>query len=574
MSGLTKPLVRTADRRRTRRRWLIAAAAAALLAGTAIAVQMATPKVATVAALETTVLERGTIQDSISATGTVASATTFKVYSTLTYSVRTVHVSVGDAVSKGDRLCQLDTSGLNKQIASKEASIEQSEATSAAAIRTARDKYDAAVKAARTGTNPSVVSAQSAVTNAHNAWIKAKKTYDDYDSTLDDDENSQVLSAKAALDNAANALASARYTYDQAKDDLSTARAALDSASSAFDLAQAEVDAAGSSVTQAQLDALAAASQARDTAQQAVDGAEDVAAKARLGLESAHTTHENAEDAYEAASTAADNTLSDYKLAVQSSYDSYRSALAALAAANATAATEIQLNLDGLRSSQASAGNAVAIQDLVNIEKDVESTTVKAPVSGTVTAVYAEVGANPAGVIFVIEDTERLVIDASVNEYDVGSVKPGVPVAIESDATRDAVYRGTVASVAPTSDKDPSGETITGTDIQYATKVDVLSSDTQLRIGMNVRLRYLIAEEADVLVVPYEAVFTNAMGTKSVLAAVPRPDGTYELRSLTVTTGLENDLSVVIAGDGITPGLRVLNTPTKYAAGSVVRIAG
>ena len=535
---------------------------------------MATPKVATVAALETTVLQRGTIQDSISATGVVASATTFKVYSTLTYSVRTVDVSVGDVVDKGDRLCKLDTSGLNKQIAAKEASIEQSEETSAAAIRTARDKYDAAVKAVRTGTNPSVVSAQSAVTTAHNAWIKAKKTYDDYASTLDDDENAQVLSAKAALDNADNALASARYTHDQAEQDLSTAKTALESANSAFDLAQAEVDAAGPNVTQAQLDALAAAAQARDTAQQAVDLAEDVAAKARLALESAHTTYENAEDAYEAASTAADNTLSDFKLAVRSSYDSYKSALAALSAAKASASTEIQLNLDSLRSSKASAGNAVAIQDLVNIEKDVESTTIKAPVSGTITAVSAEVGANPSGVLFVIEDTERLVIDASVKEYDVGSVNPGVPVSIESDATRDAVYRGTVTSVAPTSDKDPSGETITGTDIQYATKVDVLSGDTRLRIGMNVRLRYLIAEESDVLVVPYEAVFTNAMGTKSVLAAVPRPDGMYELRTMTVTTGLENDLSVVIAGDGITPGLRVLNTPTKYAAGSVVRITG
>ena len=59
--------------------------------------------------------------------------------------------------------------------------------------------------------------------------------------------------------------------------------------------------------------------------------------------------------------------------------------------------------------------------------------------AGVVTAVYASVGANPAGPVFVIEDTTRLLIESSVKEYDVVSVQKGMAVTIESDATRDAV---------------------------------------------------------------------------------------------------------------------------------------
>lgn len=531
-------------RRRIRKRWIAAAVAVLLVTGVGVAVAATRTSVKPVAAVDTTLLAAGTIQDSISATGVVASANTFKVYTTLTYSVRTVDVSVGDVVRQGDKLCDLDTSMIQKQIDGKEASINQAKATSDAAIRAARDKYNAAVTAVNKGTNPTLVNAESAVTTAYDAWTKAQKGYDDYAATLTNDQNSQVLAQKAAMDNAANALNTAQYNYDKAASDWLIAQTALEADPTNPDL------------------------------QKAFNVADDVKTRAELALQSATSVYENAMDSYFAAVNSADNTLADLALAVKSSYHSYQNALAAMDAARANAQTEIRLNLDSLRSAQASASNAAAIQDLVNLNRDLASTIIRAPMSGTVTAVYANVGANPAGVIFVIEQTDQLVIDASVKEYDVATVYPGIPVTIQSDATRDAVFEGRLVSVAPASDKDATGKTITGSDVQYATKVKVLNTGTPLRIGMNVRLNYVIAEQAGALVVPFDAVYTNASGAQAVLAAVPRADGKYTLEELPVATGLENDLNVSISGSGIVEGLRILNTPAKYKAGSLITITG
>ncbi|MGB7962257.1 MAG: hypothetical protein WCF12_04760, partial [Propionicimonas sp.] len=94
------PLVR----RRRKRRWLIGGAAVALGVTSLIAVTILRPPVTTVAALDTTLLAPTTIQDSIAATGTVASARAFKVFSSLTYAVDRIDVSVGQVVDKGDLL--------------------------------------------------------------------------------------------------------------------------------------------------------------------------------------------------------------------------------------------------------------------------------------------------------------------------------------------------------------------------------------------------------------------------------------------------------------------------------------
>ena len=561
-------------RRRRRRRWLVGGAAVVLAVASLVAVMMLRPPVTTLAALDTTVLAPTTIQDSIAATGTVASARTFKVFSSLTYAVDRIDVSVGQVVEKGDILGRLSTTTVDKQIRSKLASIDQASGVSDAAITTAETRYNASRTALVNGTNTAVTSANSAVTSAYSAWLKARKAYDDYDDSLDDGQNAQRLAQRAALDAAANARDSAQYSYDKAAADLASAEAALESAELAVAAAQAVVDAAGPAVTQAQLDALAAAQSAAAAAHNNVAAYTDVAKRAELALEAATSAHDNAEDQYRATRTATNNTLSDLRLAADTAHDAYLRALSSRDAAKASASTEVQLNLDGVRSSEASASNLVGLQDLANLNEDRQATTIKAPMAGTVTAVYATVGANPAGPAFMIEDTEQLIVDSAVKEYDVVTVKPGMAVTIESDATRDAVFEGQITSIAPTSDKDTAGDSITGSDIQFATEVEVTSPDTDLRIGMNVRLNYVLAQQDGVLVVPFDAVYTNSWGSKAVLGAVKSADDTYVLREFPVTTGLANDFSVAISGNGITEGLRVLNTPEKHAAGTTVTING
>ena len=59
-------------------------------------------------------LQRGDLTVSINGTGTVGSTNTNFVYSTLSYPVKEIYVSVGDTVKMGDLLCVLDSTELRK----------------------------------------------------------------------------------------------------------------------------------------------------------------------------------------------------------------------------------------------------------------------------------------------------------------------------------------------------------------------------------------------------------------------------------------------------------------------------
>lgn len=518
-----------------RARWIVPAVvlAVVLLVGGGTAWAVLRPKTVTVGAGETTVLTSGTLTDGISATGTVSAATSTNVYSSLKDAVRRVDAELGQRVSAGDTLAQLDTATVDKQIASKKASMTQSQATAAAALAAAQRKSDTAASSLQSGKNSTVVAAEGSVTTAYNNWQKATKTYEDYRSTVDDGLNTQLVSARTALDNAAASVKNAAYSEQKARD--------------AWELA---LKPALPDATKVALD------------------------EAVIALDTARTAQRNAQDAYDAAANGADTTLSDYRAAADQAYDAYTNAQKALTAARAAAQAELQGNQDAVKSSKASARQDAAVADLAGLLADRASATVTAPSDGTITAVNAVEGAPATGVLFVIETKDTLTIDSSVNEYDVNTVKPGMQVLIKSDATRDAVYQGTLTSVAPTSTKDAEGKSVTGSDIQYATTIDVNSTGTGLRIGMNTRLQYIVAEQKSVLSVPADAVFTNAAGATAVLALAEHPDGRYTVQEIPVAVGFKTDVDVAISGTGVEEGLRVLTSPATYRAGTVVSLTG
>jgi multidrug resistance efflux pump len=580
-----------------------------------------------VALADTTVLSRSDIQKTVSATGTVESAN-YNVYTTLTFPVKEIYVADGDEVKEGDVLCILDSDSLQRQIRTKEAAMGITAETAALQVQAARDKYHSAKSALESGTNTTLISAESAVQNTYDAWINAKKTYDEYLASLQNGENAQLLSQKALLDNAAHALDSAQYTYeraqsrlDDAEDQLSDAKkdvqkarndardaeedadmaqAAYEQAQRDYESAKAIVDAAGANATQQQLHDLTQATAAKDSAtavlnnaqaayaqanqqysqakaaveaaETAVDSLEDTLEQARIALESAQDNYDNTYAQNQSAQTTAGNTLASYERAVKSAYQSYQNALSSLEAAKSATQNELDAYKNALNSSKVAAKNDVALLELASMYEDLQDATVRAPVDGTITAIYVKVGSAPPSLMFVIEDTQNLKIDTTVKEFDIANVQPGMPVTIKSDATGDDVYEGKIISIAPTSAKDPTGDTISGTDVEFETEVAVLSTDTGLRIGMNVRLNYIIDQQQNVLAVPYDSVYTNASGQSCILVAIPQKKNKYLLEEYVVFKGMENDLSIVIEGAGIKEGLLVINSPQEYTAAEMVII--
>lgn len=621
---------------------------------------------ATIALADTTVLSRSDLQNTISATGTVESASSMMVYSTVAYTVQEVPVEVGDYVEEGQLLARLDSQNIQDQIDSQEAGRSASSGSSAAAIASARDNYEQFKAGLEDGMNSGILSAESAVTNAYTSYTNAVTTYERYKEGLDAGENATLLSQDAALRGARTTMETAQETYANAldalytaEDDINDAQADLtdaqndldeaerdrDEASDNLDRAEDDLDrvqqqlrnmgsgntnaitllqseitalqsqiaAAGenaaeltaqleskkaelSSLTQAQTDFAARQSDltqdvskytqekatyeskvsqlestvksyenALKQAERTRDSCEKQAATAQRNVTDAETAYAAAITQYNSTVTTVDNTLADYATAVETAYEAYQTAQTNLQSAKVSAQNQLQSYRDNLNSAYAGANTAVTDVSLRQLRADLADTEIKAPVAGTVTAVYAEVGSSGAGLLFVIEDVDHLVVATSVKDYDVGTVKTGMPVTIKSDSTGDTVYDGKITTIAPTAAKAANGATNTsGGDVTFDTDVEVLSQKTGLRVGMSVRLNFVVDSAKNVLSVPYEAVYQNEAGEDCVLAAVEQEDGQYLLAEFPVTTGLENDLDIVVQGPDLKEGLRIVSEPDIY----------
>ena len=103
----------------------------------------------------------------------------------------------------------------------------------------------------------------------------------------------------------------------------------------------------------------------------------------------------------------------------------------------------------------------------------------------------------------------------------------------------------------------------------------VTGADTGLRVGMSVRLEYIVERLERALYVPYDAVYQNDAGQTCVLTLDPGEDGTYTVREVPVETGAENDLDTVVTGEGVSEGMTVLSNAADYQGlnGQTVSVA-
>ncbi len=301
-----------------------------------------------------------------------------------------------------------------------------------------------------------------------------------------------------------------------------------------------------------------------EKAETTLESAEKQVENAHKKIESAQISYESQLSGYNASMTGVDNTLADYADNVESARKAYEEALTSLEATKKSTQDQLQSYANSLSSTKSSANTDTAEENLRQLKVDLEGTQITAPCAGTVTAVYAEVGSSGSGLLFVIEDVDNLVVSTSVKGYDMGTVQPGMKVAIRSDATGDKKIEGVISRIAPTSNKTSRGTTDTSSEATFATEVEIIGEDTGLCIGMEAQLDYIIAQQSNVLAVPYDAVYKNKSGHSCVLTATQQEDGKYLIREIKVETGMDDDLDMVITGSEVNEGLRVINDPDSY----------
>jgi len=188
-------------------------------------------------------------------------------------------------------------------------------------------------------------------------------------------------------------------------------------------------------------------------------------------------------------------------------------------------------------------------------QTQMESTVLRAPFAGTVTAIKANVGelvgATP---IISIADLQQPLVQVYLDESELDKLAVGHPVRVVFDALPDDVFTGRVVGL------DPLVSVVDGVPVVSAwAELDGTEDDSDRRpilAGMNASVELIAAERRGVVLIPIEAMRELAPGQDAVF--VVAPDG--ELLMRPVQVGLKDYVNAEIIS-GLEPG-EVVSTGT------------
>ena len=473
-------------------------------------------------AVRTTRLEKTTLSESITVTGTVESGSVANVTTSLSYPVKEIFVQVGDTVSEGGVICTLDSSDLEEQLAKRQEALAESRETAQKNYDKAVESYNSAASALETARNTEYLNAANSVSSYQSA----------YDAALTAEQE-----AGAALNNANTALSAAQAACD-------AAQAALDADSANPELQAAARDNAAAALTAAQNTAAAAQSDytAKSAARQAAEDALKTA-KANSGYDALYQAYAAADQAW---------------LQARSTYE--------------TATETLRQAKENMETAAENLENAGTSDEIEELEEQIADCTITAGASGTITTLNATVGSAAGGgtsntALAVIQNTDDLKVSITIDEDDIKSVAVGQQAIIKSDATGDTEIAGTVSQLSLTSGSTGSTQGGTGSS-GFGAEVTVTGKDSGLLIGLSAKVEIILSQVTDVYAVPYDAVGTDENGGSVVYA---RSGGETEFTAIPVETGMETDYYIEISGEGLSDGMEVktsANDTATAAAGA------
>lgn len=487
--------------------------------------------------VRTVTLQKGTLEDSISATGTVQSSDVSNVTTDLKYTVKTVSVQVGDSVEEGDVICTLDTSELEESIRKLQESLADAKAE-------AQKQYE---------------KAQASLTEAEE---NVKSTYDDMKEAEDERD-----SAKSAYETAANAVSGYQTEVDAANADLLTKLNARQSALAAWQALGGSVDANGDPVDPPAPTAEPAPGDPSGGEQAAAFAltAEQEAAKA--ALVTANSEYQAAEQALQTAQANLQTAQSASNYTALSS--AYNQTQTAYEQAKTTYENAIKTSETAEESRDTALENynkAGKSDELEELQSQLEKCTLKAETSGKVTAVNATVGSAIEGTAATIQDTDSLKISITIAEYDIDSVSEGMHAVITSDVI-DGEIDGTLTQISPTASGGGSSSST------FSAEVTVDDENSGLLIGTNAKVQIIQSTTEDVFTVPLDAIEEKEDGTSVIYVQSGEENGEPVFEEVQVVVGATNDYYAEVSGVDLEEGMIVrasasLEEATEEVGGS------
>lgn len=465
--------------------------------------------------VETATVAKRTLMSSVSATGTISSLQSKDITATVSgVKVENIPVEVGDYVQVGELLCEFDTEDLEENLKTAQTTLNN---TTAIANNDLANAERSLTEARETRD----IQNERNTRNEENAWNDYSGQVDKV-SELDDELEALKTSGERMLQEIA---AKEKEIEDAGKNNPAVSGG----------------DAAGNKKSVEQLTAELQSLQAEYEALQA-----SVMAKENELMQEKSTE---------------DSLQSAYEKSVETKEDGIRS--------NDSTVHSKESGLENSRLNASAAGTADK-QQIETYEEQISACTVTAPISGVVTAVNMETGDSYDGsVILTIEDDSAFVVEAQIDEYDIGRIKKGQEVVIKTNATGDEELAGTVIHVAPRATQGTEN-------VMYTVKVSVDTESEMLRMDMTAKLSIILEKKEAALTVPYSAVCEDEdgkyyvevtdLGQQDYGETVP-VEGQNAYARIYVTKGIESDYYVEVSGEGLEEGMQVV-VPASGETGS------
>jgi len=487
-------------------------------------------------ALQTSTVQRGSVESIVSAAGTVTALQSATINWASTGVVGHVNVQVGQQVKAGDVLMELDPKSLDNSYVQAEADL-----------LTAQDNLNTLLAGP---TDQQIAQAKLNVITADQAVTTAERNL----TSIMNPVGQSLFDAVAAAQNA----------FDTAQANSTLERVSADA--TAVQTAQNNMNQAYSNLQRAQnsyndCTAISCAEiQSRQTA-----------------LTNATNAYQSAQNTYNAAKLSYDTKVNSQGLDVTTAQQNLAQAQANLTAAQAgpdqTKVTLYQAQLDmakanaqqaktdlaTLQAQPKPADVAAAQAKLASAQAVLDSAKLTAPFSGTIMAVTSKPGdsVTSATEAVVIADISAFVLQADISEVDINSVKIGQTVDLTVDAVPDETFTGQVSAILGL------GKSTQGV-VTFPVTITIPQPDPALKAGMTAAVSIITEQHDNVLTVPNRALrSTGGQRTVTVLfegQQIPVP----------VTVGLAGDsVSEIIDNGALREGdAVVITTSTSTGTGT------
>lgn len=472
------------------------------------------------ASTEIAEIERRSLVESLSATGTIVSKDKADIIAHVNnVKVLEVLCEVGDEVKKGDILCVLDSDDLKENLDNAMTNLDVVD-----------QKADASVATAKRGLNESMV--QEAV-QVDRDYEDAQLRYDDYMDSLND-----VDQAKQEYDAAVNVYNAREAQYNEKKD-----------------AAQAKYKERRHEGDPEELDEY--------------ELSKDPEVSFYLSkLQSAENDMNSKKKSYESAKDASDKALETYNNLIRNYEDHVRNNDSTIMSRN-----------DSLKNARLDDRTATlnTQQQVRQYENQIDECTVTANMDGVITSInVAEGNIYTGSTIATIEDISSYEVSAEIDEYDIDKIKVGQKIVLKTNGTGDTEFEGTVSKIAPRATKATSAAGVaTASNVTYKVTMVINGDVSSLKMDMTAKISIIIDEKDDVLTVPYDAVQVDEDGKLYIelyendstgqnnkngknKGNVPEFAIAGTGKKVFVTKGIESDYYIEVIGEGVKEGLKVI----------------